>query len=457
MLWGGRFGSELNNMVLEFTSSFPIDKELFSEDIDLNCAHALGLAKIGIISENEASKIVEGLKQIQQEWNDKKWNPDDKVYEDVHSAIEARLFEIIGDLAGKLHSGKSRNDQIATDFRLWTKKSSKVLIENIRAVQTALINKAEKYIDYLFPGYTHLQTAQPVTFAHHLTAYVEALERDKARIKFTINESDEMPLGSGALAGSTLPLDRGFVAEKLGFQRISSNSLDAVSDRDFFLDFLNCCSIGMSHLSRFCEELIIWSSQEWNFIKLHENFTTGSSMMPQKKNPDVAELIRGRTGIVYGNQFSALTLMKGLPLSYNRDMQEDKLLAFNSFKIYTSSLIIFAQMISTIELNDIAIKASLNKSDFLLATDLAEWLTKEGIPFRKAHQIVGELVKLAEENNKKLSDFSLNELKSINNAFNESALETLDYNKCLYSKNSKGSPNPKFIAHELSRLKSIIK
>jgi argininosuccinate lyase len=323
MLWGGRFTDKLNDNAMEFSSSLSFDINLIDEDIQVSIAHSTMLETIGILSKEELEKIIDGLTTIKNESSAGKWNPDVFKFEDIHSAIESRLGELIGDTAGKLHTGRSRNDQVATGFRLWTKKAITNLSEQLSIFQEALISLSEKHTETIMPGYTHLQRAQPISFAFHLLAYVEMLERDKKRLQFVLDETDSSPLGCGALAGSTLPLDRDLTTQKLGFSKPSSNALDAISDRDFVIDLLNACNIGMMHISRLSEELIIWSTSEFNFIKLGDAFTTGSSLMPQKKNPDMAELSRGKTGRVYGNYTAVTTMMKGLPLSYNRDMQED--------------------------------------------------------------------------------------------------------------------------------------
>ncbi|MCK5086217.1 MAG: argininosuccinate lyase, partial [Melioribacteraceae bacterium] len=340
------------------------------------------------------------------EFKNEKWKPNINKFEDIHSAIESRLFELIGNTAGKLHSGRSRNDQVATSFKLWMKKALNETVNEIILLQSALISKAENHTETIMPGYTHLQRAQPISFAFHSLAYVEMLERDKKRLLFTLDETDQSPLGSGALAGSTLPLDRYFTSQKLGFGKLASNALDAVSDRDFVLDFLNAVVLGMMHLSRLSEELILWSSSEWNFIKIGDDFTTGSSLMPQKKNPDMAELIRGKSGRAYGNYISVATMLKGLPLSYNRDMQEDKEPVFDSFNTYVNSLQIMNGMINSIRVNEKRFVKVLD-GDFIFATELAEWLVLKGIPFREAHSIVGEIVRLAEEKNLKLNQLSI--------------------------------------------------
>ncbi|MCF6269333.1 MAG: argininosuccinate lyase [Melioribacteraceae bacterium] len=455
MLWGGRFKEKLNDTAMEFSSSLSFDINLINEDIQVSTAHAEMLATIGILSKDELSEMVAGLETIKNESSAGKWNPDTLEYEDIHSAIESRLGELIGATAGKLHTGRSRNDQVATGFRLWTKKAITSLSEQLSIFQEALLLLSEKHTETIMPGYTHLQRAQPISFAFHLLAYVEMLERDKKRLQFVLDETDSSPLGCGALAGSTLPLDRNITTEKLGFSKPSSNALDAISDRDFVLDFLNACNIGMMHISRLSEELILWSTTEFNFIKLGDTYTTGSSLMPQKKNPDMAELSRGKTGRVYGNYTAIATMMKGLPLSYNRDMQEDKEPIFDSYKSYSQALAMMTGMINTLSVNENRFIKEL-EGDFLFATELAEWLVIKGVPFRESHHIVGEVVKAAEENDVKLHQLTIEQLKNINSIFDETALEVFKADGALYRKKTYGSPNPDMVRTEIKKWKTKI-
>ncbi|MEN8191317.1 MAG: argininosuccinate lyase [Bacteroidota bacterium] len=455
MLWGGRFKDKLNNDAMEFSSSLSFDINLIEEDIQVSIVHAEMLGKVNLISEEESTKIVEGLKNILNEGITGKWDPDASEFEDIHSAVESRLFELIGDTAGKLHTGRSRNDQVATGFKLWIKKSINILSNQIIDFQKTLVKVSESNTETIMPGYTHLQRAQPISLAFHFLAYVEMLERSKKRLEFVLEETDRSPLGSGALAGSTLPLDSEYTSSKLGFSSPTSNSLDAISDRDFVLDFLNACNIGMMHLSRLSEELIVWSTAEWNFIKLGDNYTTGSSLMPQKKNPDMAELSRGKTGRVYGNYISLATMMKGLPLSYNRDMQEDKEPVFDSFKSYSQALSMMTGMINSITVNKDRFVEEL-EGDFLFATELAEWLVIKGVPFRESHFIVGKVVQLAEEKNTKLNSLNINDLKIINQIFDETALKVFTVQDALYRKKTFGSPNPDLVRAEIEKWKRII-
>jgi argininosuccinate lyase len=450
MLWGGRFKDKLDDKAMKFSSSLSFDINLILEDLLCSTVHAEMLFKTGIISEDEFNQIKNGLKKIEEEWSSGKWTPDENEFEDIHSAIESKLKELIGAAAGKLHTGRSRNDQVATDMKLWIRKASSNLIELLTSTQKVFLELAEDHTETIIPGYTHLQRAQPISYAFHLLAYVEMFERDKQR--FTPS-GVEGPLGSGALAGSTLPLDREFTSAKLGFANPTRNALDTVSDRDYLLDFLNACSIGMMHLSRLAEELILWSSSEWKLIKLSDKYTTGSSLMPQKKNPDMAELVRGKTGRVFGNQFSLLTTMKGLPLSYNRDLQEDKEQVFDSFFTYADSLSIIKGMMETATVNSSRFSEEL-KNDFSLATDLADWLVLKGIPFRDAHEIVGTVVKYAEENNKTFGLITLDELKKINSAFDKTALECLNLETALQRKKTFGSPNPTLVKEQIEYWKN---
>jgi len=455
MLWGGRFKEGLNSKALKFSSSLNADINLIEEDIEGSIAHAEMLSRVGIISPEESGKIISGLLQIKNEWESNSWRPDENEFEDIHSAIETKLFQVIGETAGKLHTGRSRNDQVATDLILWTKKTCLQLDSVLTKIQKTFVNIASKYTGTLIPGYTHLQRAQPGSLAFHLLAYVEMFQRDKHRFNYLRDSLNQSPLGSGALAGSTLPLDRSFTSEKLGFDSPTGNALDSVSNRDFILDFLNAASIGMMHLSRLSEEIIIWSTSEFNFIKLADNYSTGSSLMPQKKNPDLAELIRGRTGKIYGNYISFASTMKGLPLSYNRDLQEDKEPLFNSFFTYFDSLEIMNEMIWTAAYNTDKYIDEL-KGDFSLATDIADWLVLKGIPFRKAHEIVGEIVKQLEEKNTNFSSADLSFLKNINPIFDETVLDCLTISTSLQRKKTYGSPNPEIVKDRINYWKKLL-
>jgi argininosuccinate lyase len=452
MLWGGRFKEKLAKPALRFSSSLPIDINLIREDIQVSKAHADMLAKVKIISDKEAEVLTNALCIIEQQYEERIWQPSFEEFEDIHSAIEARLYELVGETAGKLHTGRSRNDQVITDLRLWVKKASVDLFNSIEMLENILLIVAEEHIYTIFPGYTHLQRAQPVSFAFHLLAWYEMLERDKKRLSFVKEESDISPLGSCALAGSSLPLDREYTAQILGFARITTNSMDAVSDRDFVLDFLNACTAGMLHLSRIAEEIILWSTAEWNFISLSDQYSTGSSLMPQKKNPDLAELIRGKTGRVLGNYVSLASVLKALPLSYNRDLQEDKEPLFNSVQTYNDALLLTGQMIQSMTVNSDRFIEEL-EGDFCLATDLADWLVLKNIPFRETHRIVGCIIVYCEENKKKLNQLEIAELKKFCEAFDESVFEIMDPRNILKRKRTIGSTNPDYIKKRLMDIK----
>ncbi len=448
MLWGGRFSKEIDSDFLKFSSSIEFDINLLDYDLEVSKAHAKMLGACGIIEKKESEEIVKGLDMVKAQHIAGNWNPLEGGHEDIHSAVEAYLTGLIGEVAQKLHSGRSRNDQVATGFRMWIKDSITELIEVLTELQKSFIKLADDNVDTIVPGYTHLQRAQPISFAFHLLAYVEMFERDKARFQNVFLEANVCPLGSGALAGTTLPIDRQFTAKELGFARVSANALDSISDRDFVIDYLNACSIGMMHISRLCEELILWSSAEWSLVEMDDSVTTGSSLMPQKKNPDAAELVRGKIGRIVGNQFSVVTMMKSLPLSYNRDMQEDKEPVFDSFKTYSNSLSVIKTAIDSIFIN----KKRFNKElqgDYMLATDLADWLVSKNVPFRKAHRIVGQVVKYAIDNSKKLHELSMKELLQFDDVFNESVFEYLDIATSLDRKKSFGSPNPRMVRMQL--------
>ena len=452
MLWGGRFKSQLDQSAFRFSSSFDVDKRLIREDIFGSTVQAEMLHSIGILTTEERDQILSGLQQIEHEWLEKKWTPTVEQFEDIHSAVEFRLKEIIGDPAGKLHTGRSRNDQVATDVRLWMKTASDQIQSAVSDLQKTLASLSEKHVNTIIPGYTHLQRAQPISFAFHLLAYTEMLERDKSRFHFVMNEANFSPLGSGALAGSTLPLDRNLTSGKMNFSAPTSNALDTVSDRDFMLDFLHSCSVSMMHLSRLSEELIIWSTSEWKFIQLSDEWTTGSSLMPQKKNPDMAELIRGKVGRVYGNYISLSTTMKGLPLSYNRDLQEDKEPLFDSFDTLLDSLTIMNGMMSSVTVYADRFEKEL-QGDFSLSTDLADWLVLKGIPFRESHHIVGKVVQFAESNQIKLHQIQLKDLQNIHPVFDESALSCFDISSALNRKKTIGSPNPELVKSQIQEWK----
>jgi argininosuccinate lyase len=411
----GRFNKAAADQVLKYTESISFDWRLYRQDIACSIAHAKMLAKQGIINEEEAKTIIKGLNAILREIEQGKLKFKTEL-EDIHMNIEARLTEKAGEIGGKLHTARSRNDQVALDIRLYTKETITEAIKKLRALQSALITLAEKYKDLVIPGYTHLQPAQPVLLAHHILAYFEMFQRDVERFGDCFKRTDVLPLGSGALAGVTYNIDREFVARELGFSRVSRNSMDAVADRDFIIEFEAAASTSMMHISRLAEEIILWSTAEFGFIELDESYTTGSSIMPQKKNPDVAELARGKTGRVYGNLLALLTTMKGLPLAYNRDMQEDKEGFFDTVDTYFATLEVFTGMVKTIKVNSMAASEALERG-YILATDIADYLVKKGLPFRKAHNIVGRLVSYAVEKDKSFEELKLAEYRNFSPLF----------------------------------------
>jgi argininosuccinate lyase len=408
-LWAGRFKEKTAKIVERFTSSIDVDRRLYAYDIQGSIAHCKTLAKAAIISAQEAEEIIAGLEQVKQEI-DKGALAYSDALEDIHTHIESRLAEIIGKVAHKLHTARSRNDQVALDVRLFLRDTVGSITRNLIELQTVLVDLAGRHIETVLPGYTHLQRAQPILLAHHLMAYYEMFSRDTERLKNCLVRINILPLGSAALAGTPHPIDRKYTAELLGFEEVSGNSVDSVSDRDFIIEFLSAAAICMMHLSRLSEELIIWSSAEFGFIELPDAFATGSSIMPQKKNPDVAELIRGKSGRVFGNLVAMLTLMKSLPLSYNRDMQEDKTLLFDTADILTACLDIYIQLLPNISIN----KAVMQKAvagGYLNATDMADYLVTKGLPFREAHHCVGQIVRYASGLEKEIHELSIKELQ----------------------------------------------
>ena len=415
-----RLKKPMAGAVRKYTASIAYDRRLASHDIAGSRAHARMLAKQGIIGEGDLSAIMAGLAAIEDEL-DRDVFPFREDLEDIHMNIEARLIEIAGQAGGKLHTGRSRNDQIALDMRLFTKEAIAEAVAGLRGLQEALLDRAEEHLTAVLPGYTHLQRGQPVLLAHHLLAYVEMLERDVARFNDAHRRADVMPLGSGALAGAPYPLDRDFVAQELGFTEVSRNSMDAVSDRDFVLDYLSAASLTMMHCSRLAEEIIVWCTSEFGFIQMDDAYATGSSMMPQKKNPDVAELARGKTGRVYGHLMGALTTLKGLPLAYNRDLQEDKEALFDTVDVLTGTLEVMAGAVGTMAVDEERMRRAVSEGN-ALATDVADYLAKRGVPFREAHRIVGELVQQATEEGKDLTGLTLEEYRRAHAAFAEDVL-----------------------------------
>jgi argininosuccinate lyase len=438
--WGGRFTESTDAFVEAFTSSIGFDYRLYRQDIAGSIAHARMLAHVGIISEPEAAKIVDGLESIRLdiEQGNFAWSV---ALEDVHMNIEARLIDRIGETGKKLHTGRSRNDQVATDLRLYLREEIDVLGSAITRLQAALLDLAEREVDTILPGFTHLQVAMPVSFGHHLLAWVEMLERDYQRMQECRQRVNIMPLGSAALAGTSFPIDRAYTARLLGFDSPAANSLDAVSDRDFVIEFCGAAALAMVHLSRFSEELVLWSSAQFNFIELPDRFCTGSSIMPQKKNPDVPELVRGKSGRVIGNLVSLLTLMKGQPLAYNKDNQEDKEPLFDSADTLRGSLRVFADMMSALRVNRTRMTAAARQG-FSTATDLADYLVRKGIAFRDAHEIVGRAVLYGVNNAKDLSEMTLQELQAFSGAIAEDVFQVLTLEGSVAARNHTGGTAP---------------
>jgi len=435
----GRFDKEMNEKVETYQASIFFDRRLFVYDIYGSIAHAKMLGKQGIITEEEAELIANGLAMVLEEIEKGEFEFK-KELEDIHLNIENRLYEKIGDVAGKLHTARSRNDQVALDMRLYVKGAIVIAADMLVDLQRAIVGLAEDNKDVVIPGYTHLQRAQPILLAHHLLAYYEMLERDVSRFTDMMKRVDVMPLGSGALAGVPYPIDREAVAHELGFNSISSNSIDAVSDRDFLLDYSAAAAIVMMHMSRLAEEIILWSSQEFGFIEIDDAYATGSSIMPQKKNPDVAELGRGKTGRVYGNLIGLLTTLKSLPLAYNKDMQEDKEGFFDTVDTLLSTIEVFAGMVSTLTVNTDRTRAAAD-SPYILATDVADYLVGKGMPFREAHQIVGSLVKCAVDKGKSLTDLDIDEYQKFSDLFEKDICD-ISVEKSIAARNVQGGTAP---------------
>ena len=449
----GRFHKAADKSVNEYTASVPFDWRLYRYDIAGSIAHARMLAKQGIISGREAEVIIEGLTSIREEIEQGKFQFKPEL-EDIHMNIEARLMEKVGKVGGKLHTARSRNDQVVLDLRLFAEEAISDTMNRLREFQQALIGLAEENKGVAIPGYTHLQPAQPVLLAHHLLAYFEMLQRDISRFSDCLKRIDVMPLGSGALAGVAYNIDREFLAQELGFSQISQNSIDAVSDRDFVVEYEAAASLCMMHLSRLAEEIILWSSAQFNFIELDEAYATGSSIMPQKKNPDIAELARGKTGRVYGKLIAMLTTLKALPLSYNRDMQEDKEGFFDTVDTLLSTLEVFAGMVGTLRVKTDKTAQAVQQG-YILATDLADYLVKKGEAFRTAHDIVGKLVSYAAEKGKSFSELSLSEYKTFSHLFGDDVY-SITVESSLAAKDIVGGTAPKQVERALAAAKKIV-
>jgi argininosuccinate lyase len=454
-LWNSRFRKSLDKDALKFSSSINVDGKLFNEDIHGSKAHVKMLMKQKIVSAKDGTAILKALEEIRKEIADGKlkfeWQK-----EDIHSLIEERLVEKVGERGKRLHTARSRNDQVALDERLYMRKEIFQLIKFTRAFQKSLLKQAEKYKDTIISGYTHLQRAQPLLFAHHLIAYVSMLERDVERLNDCMKRVNRSPLGAAALAGTTLPIDRAYTAKLLGMDNVLENSLDAVSDRDVVIELINICAIVMMHLSRFSEEVVLWSSQEFAFAQIDDSYATGSSLMPQKKNPDIAELIRGKVGRVYGSLFGMLTIMKALPLAYNRDMQEDKVHLLEAIDTTKDCLHFASEMLKSIKFNKDRFEKELD-GDLLLSTDLVDYLVRKQVPFRKAHHIVGEVVARCVEQNKKMDQLPIQEYKKVSTKFEADIYTLLTSRTSVMNKISQGSTSPKEVGKQIQAWKKKLK
>ena len=453
-LWAGRFQKETDSLVNDFNSSVSFDARMYREDIAGSIAHAAMLGKQGIIEEHEAEKIIDGLKAILADIDagGVEFSDDN---EDIHMNIEVMLTNRIGDTGKRLHTARSRNDQVAVDFRLYVKKQIPVIIGMILDLEKVLLKKAEANLETVMPGYTHLQRAQPTTFAHYMMAYANMLKRDVTRFEDCLERMDECPLGAGALATSTYPVDRFQTAGALGFRKPVDNSMDAVSDRDYAIEFLSACSLLMMHLSRFSEELILWCSWEFKFVELDDAYSTGSSIMPQKKNPDVAELVRGKTGRVYGSLITLLTVMKGLPLAYNKDMQEDKECVFDAIDTVEMCLPVFAAMLDTLTVRpkNMARAAS---GGFINATDCADYLVRKGMPFRDAYMIVGRLVNMCIKSGDTLDTLPLKDFQSVSGAFGPDVYQALELKTCVGGRKVYGGPSPESVKMQIEDIQKFV-
>lgn len=437
-LWGGRFTKETDKLVYNFNASISFDQKFYKQDMEGSIAHVKMLGKQGILTEKEMQDIVDCLKEILKEVEEGKLIITDE-YEDIHSFVEAKLIDRLGDTGKKLHTGRSRNDQVALDMRLYTRQEVLHTDKLVKELLETILKIMEENTETIMPGFTHLQKAQPITLAHHMGAYFEMFRRDRLRLQDIFQRMNYCPLGSGALAGTTYPLDREYTAELLGFYGPTLNSMDGVSDRDYLIEFLSALSTIMMHLSRFSEEVIIWNSNEYQFVEIDDAYSTGSSIMPQKKNPDIAELVRGKTGRVYGALMSLLTTMKGIPLAYNKDMQEDKELSFDAMDTAKGCLALFNGMLATMKFNKEKMHDSANKG-FTNATDAADYLVNHGVPFRDAHGIVGQLVLYCIEHKKALDDMTMEEFKAISPVFEEDIYDAISMKTCVEMRNTIGAP-----------------
>lgn len=453
-LWGGRFTKETNQLVHNFNASLDFDQKFYKQDIQGSIAHVTMLAAQGIINDDEKDSIVKGLNGILSDIQNGSLVFTSE-HEDIHSFVEAHLIERIGDVGKKLHTGRSRNDQVALDMKLYTRDEVKEINSLLKALLQELYQIMKDNTETFMPGFTHLQKAQPITLAHHMGAYFEMFKRDRSRMDDIFERMNYCPLGSGALAGTTYPLDRELTASLLGFTGPTLNSMDSVSDRDYLIEFLSACSTIMMHLSRFCEEIITWNTNEYQFVDIDDSYSTGSSIMPQKKNPDIAELIRGKTGRVYGALISILTTMKGLPLAYNKDMQEDKELTFDAIDTVKGCIQLFSGMLSSMKFNKEVMEASA-KNGFTNATDAADYLVNHGVPFRDAHGIVGQLVLFCIEKNISLDEMSLEEYKAISPVFEQDIYEAISMENCVEKRNTIGAPGKLAMAQVLKEYEAYL-
>ena len=448
-MWGGRFASGPDAIMEEINASIDFDRRLYAQDIEGSLAHAAMLAECGIISREDEAKIRAGLNTILSEIETEAFTYS-RALEDIHMNVEARLRELVGDAAGRLHTARSRNDQVALDFRMWVRATLTAISESLTGIMDALLVRAEKHADSVMPGFTHLQSAQPVTFGHHCLAYVEMFARDRSRVNDAIARMNECPLGAAALAGTGFPIDRDMTAKALGFSGPTRNSIDTVSDRDFALEFLGCAAICAGHLSRLAEEIVIWSTPQFGFVTLSDRFSTGSSIMPQKKNPDAAELVRAKTGRINGSLIALLTVLKGLPLAYSKDMQEDKEAVFDAADALEVSLAAMTGMISDMSVNTEAMCLAAG-SGFSTATDLADWLVREvGLPFREAHHVTGQAVALAARQGKRLDELELSQLQGIHPAISDAVYDVLSIEASVASRTSFGGTAPQNVRHQIA-------
>ncbi len=439
-LWGGRFTKDTDRLVYNFNASISFDQKFFHQDVEGSIAHVVMLEKQGILTADEKDAIVKGLTSIREDVDAGRLEITDE-YEDVHSFVEANLIDRIGDAGKKLHTGRSRNDQVALDMRLYTREEVVTVDGLLKELLSVLLDIMKDNTETYMPGFTHLQKAQPITLSHHMSAYFEMFKRDRSRMADIYKRMNYCPLGSGALAGTTYPLDRDYTASLLGFEGPTLNSMDSVSDRDYIIEFLSALSTIMMHLSRFCEEIIIWNSNEYQFVEIDDAYSTGSSIMPQKKNPDIAELVRGKTGRVYGALMSILTTMKGIPLAYNKDMQEDKELTFDAIDTVKGCLALFTGMLRTMKFNK-EVMADSAMNGFTNATDAADYLVNHGVPFRDAHGIIGKLVLTCIEKDKAIHEMTIEELKDISEVFEPDIYDAVSLKTCVEKRLTIGAPGP---------------